>query len=138
MPSSIDVCLKLHKFFATKNSKLDLCKTADVTLEYISTMVKVSPAMTRNESHIYKQEYFEELLCKSITIRNMVRDLLSVIDEQIPRMEDAIVACKAEKERRRLEILEREKARIAENLWTAPVELNKDCQNTMVKGEADG
>ena len=97
MPSSIDVCLKLHKFCATKNSKLDLCKTADVTLEYISTMVKVSPAMTRNESHIYKQEYFEELLCKSITIRNMVRDLLSVIDEQIPRMEDAIVACKAEK-----------------------------------------
>lgn len=130
MPSSIDVCLKLHKFFATKNSKLDTCKVADVMLDYLSTMIKVSPNVTKNEAHVFKQEYFDNLLCKSITIKDMVLDLLSVIEEQIPRIQDAIVECKAEKERLRLEAIEREKARVAESLWTVPVELEKDGQNT--------
>ena len=122
MPCSTDICLKLHKFFVTKNSKLDICKVSAIVLEYISNMIKVSSNLTKNEYHVFKQQYFDELLYKSLAVKAMANELLSVIDEQIPRIEQAILECKAEKERIRLE-KEKAYAEAAEKIWTAPVAL---------------
>jgi len=103
MKPSIDMCVKLHKMFVTKNTPFEISRISEALIEYLISGITVTDNATNNSNHIFKKEYFEDLLETNISVRKMVAKYLSVIDEQLPRLEGAINCCKKEEARLKLE-----------------------------------